>query len=205
MSRSKYSNTYKVDIFDRKIIDELNQVKKTIYHESKELIFDNEGVGFISWDFVSWFKWLNTNRKYPKYDCAYLLMESKRRKAQKVRKKIEKLVFGDNAIFITLTFTDAVLKSTTAETRRRYVARFLKSQGCDYVANVDFSPSKQREHYHAVINSRVDLNAWKYGFIYAEKVRTHKNDLLKVSKYITKLTSHALKVDSTRLIYSRCV
>jgi hypothetical protein len=141
--------------------------------------------------------------EYKEIDCAYLLVQSKRAKARKVKEKIKDIVMTSNSVFITLTFTDEVLSKTSAQTRRRYVSRYLKAQGCRYVANIDFSPDINREHYHAIIDKRVNLKEWSYGFSYAEQVRAHDRDLSRLSKYITKLTSHALKVDSTRLIYSR--
>lgn len=49
------------------------------------------------------------------------------------------------------------------------------------------------------------MSKWKYGFVFVEQVRVHDNDTKRISRYITKLTSHAFKVNSTRLIYSRDV
>lgn len=149
---------------------------------------------------------------------------SRMRRSARVRQKIEYLVMTGNCIFLSLTFRDDVLSRTSRETRRRYVARFLKSECLCYAANIDFGDdgnirdyiaddgssktSTGREHYHALVYcpDGVNLKAWKYGNIDAERVRTSKKDLEKVSKYVAKLSNHALKVNgghAPRLIYSR--
>lgn len=46
-------------------------------------------------------------------------------------------LYGD-AIFLTFTFNDATLKATSPETRRRYVARYLKQHSDNFVANIDY-------------------------------------------------------------------
>ena len=78
-----------------------------------------------------------------------------------------------------------------------------------YVANIDFGSKNGREHYHAIvfpIGSSIDLKAWSYGRINAERIHPSDNDIARTTKYIAKLTSHAIK-DTTghayRIIYSR--
>lgn len=204
MSKAKYSNDFKSEVVAQGKIKEVLRKKKQLYFDSLvEVLNEEEGVFYKTLKDNKWNDYLLENLNDKQFDCALRMIESKRRKAQKVRKKITELVLGGNAVFLTLTFTDEVLQKTSQETRRRYVARFLKEVSGDYVANIDFSPDINREHYHAVVIKRVDLKSWSYGFAYAEKVRCHVSDLARVSKYITKLTAHALKVDATRLIYSR--
>jgi len=118
------------------------------------------------------------------------------------------LLNGD-CLFLTLTFNDNTLNQTSAETRRKYVRRYLKQFNCAYVANIDFGSENGREHYHAVINtSRIDLALWRsYGNINVERVRNKSIELNKtrLSKYISKLSNHAIKETTRRccLIYSR--
>ena len=204
MSKSKYSNDFKSEVLAKDLLTEVVKVKKEYYYDTlvKVVDIDSGIISLASFDY-RWCDYVFKNRCNPEIDCALLLMDSKRRKAKKVRDKISDLVLTGKAVFLTLTFTDSVLASTSPQTRRRYVSRFLKGVSGQYVANIDFSPDIGREHYHAVITSRVDLKSWCYGFSFAEKMRCHKNDLARVSKYITKLTAHALKIDATRLIYSR--
>lgn len=200
--KSKFDNDYKALILEQGIDKRVSEIKRDLYKKHKTIRFDDYGIGHEASPL--WEEWYNLYKNNPKYDCAFRLIESKYRKAKRIKDKINDLVRNNNAVFITLTFTDNVLASTSQETRRRYVARYLKEQSPVYVANIDFSPDKNREHYHAVIMTRADFTKWQYGFVYAEEIRNHDKDIQRTSKYVAKLTSHALKTNAiTRLIYSR--
>ena len=104
-----------------------------------------------------------------------------------------------------MTFNNEILASTSEKTRRRYISRFLRSLNAPYVANIDFGKDFNREHYHAVVKvPKIDLKLYAYGFIFAETVH-HAKSLIKLSKYIAKLTNHAIKETTRRnvLLYSR--
>lgn len=138
-----------------------------------------------------------------------------------------------DCLFLTLTFNDTVLTNTTKETRRKYVRRFLHSFSKKYVANIDYGGKKGREHYHAVVDSKIPLEKIKEwhslcGALKLEDVKRnvyrktipkkYKNlpedvqDIIslhfskvRLSKYLSKLTNHAIKKTNRRsvLIYSR--
>lgn len=201
MSKSKYSKDFKIKVLDDEVVKRLTIEKKDNYKNGVALPFEinDETIYFSNWD-----SYASVMRgESSEFDCACLMIRNKRLKAKKVKDKITNIVMNNNAVFVTLTFTDEVLSKTTEKTRRRYVSRYLKEQSDEYVGNIDFSPDIGREHYHAVVCGRVDMKKWKYGFAFAEQIRAHDRDLCRLSKYITKLTSHALKIDATRLIYSR--
>lgn len=138
---------------------------------------------------------------------AISLLRSQRLKKNRVKDKVRNIVEAGRCIFLTLTFTDDVLASTSEQTRRRYVSRFLKSQCECYVANIDFGSKNGREHYHALVYAdKVDYSKWKYGAINGERVRTSDNALERVSRYVVKLARHAIKETAgkgRRIIYSR--
>lgn len=125
----------------------------------------------------------------------------------RLKKRISHIVLNsDNSMFLTLTFTDNILSSTSAETRRRYVSRYLKSFGVPYVANIDFGKNTEREHYHAVIGCLVPSSSWSYGFSKNKPIpRKDIDDITRLSKYTSKLTNHAIKETTHRyaLLYSR--
>jgi len=126
-------------------------------------------------------------------------------RVKRLKKKIAKMLESGNCIFLTFTFTDKVLETTNADTRRQKVRRYLSSYNCDYVANIDFGAKNGREHYHALIQcDKVDYNAFDYGALNGEKVRS-TNDFVKLAKYISKLTNHAIKdtCKGSRMIYNR--
>ena len=121
--------------------------------------------------------------------------------------RVETLIKPNGGVFLTLTFCDDTLAATTAQTRRKYVTRYLKSLGAPYVANVDFGKRKGREHYHAVIAlEKVDYKGWhEYGAIKGEKIAVKDATPMKLGKYISKLSNHAIKATARccRVIYGR--
>lgn len=103
-----------------------------------------------------------------------------------------------NLIFGTLTFRDDVLLSTSKETRRRYIARFLNTNTLHYVANIDYGKTTDREHYHfiALVDHNIEKDKWRYGFSLFNKIK--KNTSLRNRKnYLMKITNHTYK-DSTK-------
>lgn len=130
-------------------------------------------------------------------------------RTNRLKERVESMLLNGACCFLTLTFNDDTLCSTTEKQRRVAVSRYLKQFGCKYVANIDFGANNKREHYHALINcEKVDFKLWrKYGNINAERVRNKdiESDKVKLSKYIAKLSNHAIKETTKRscLIYSR--
>lgn len=110
-------------------------------------------------------------------------------------------------MFLTLTFNNKTLNNTSSDTRRKYVRRFLKENCVCYVANKDFGGRNGREHYHAVVLVKGQLNYtnWSYGALNGQKIRLNGTSNTKLAKYVSKLTNHAIKKTCKRnvLIYSR--
>ena len=133
---------------------------------------------------------------------------AKYKRVGRIKKRVKDIVLSGSAIFVTLTFTDDVLKATSDETRKKYIKRYLKENSSIYVANKDFGATNGREHYHAIVSSptKLNLSQWNhYGAINVKRIRSTTKDLTKVSKYVSKLTNHAIKetAQNQRLIYSR--
>lgn len=124
----------------------------------------------------------------------------------RLKERIREAVLSGSAWFITITFSPETLAKTNEKTRRVYVSRWLRSLTPFYVANIDYGLKNEREHYHAVITSdKRPPKSWSYGFVDILKVKTTETDTKRVSKYISKLTNHAIKntTKSKRIIYSR--
>ena len=124
----------------------------------------------------------------------------------RLKERIREAVASGSAWFITITFAPETLNNTNEKTRRIYVSRWLKSLTPFYVANIDYGKTRGREHYHAVITSdKRPPKTWNYGFVDILKVKTTDNDTTRISKYISKLTNHAIKhtTKGKRIIYSR--
>lgn len=209
MSVSKYDNAFKQKVLLKEIDKQVARCKRDNYKKVSTTYYIDEEDGEVLYSLScdSYRKMIAPYRKgYNLIDCADRLNESKYRRAKKVRDKITKLVLSNNAIFITLTFNDKTLSKTDTDKRRRLVQRYLKANCKEYVANIDFGGLNGREHYHAIVSKELVLQNWfKYGSIDIERVRPFDNSYKRLSRYITKLTNHALKVGAIapRLIYSR--
>ena len=134
---------------------------------------------------------------------------AKYKRDKRAENYIEQMLWFSPCVFVTLTFRDDVLKVTSKDTRRKYVLRYLKSQSEYYIANIDYGEKYGREHYHAVVCAdMVDVKGWNYGAMKAQKVgggHGGKVDAVRIGKYISKLTHHAIKqtTKGSRIIYSR--
>lgn len=123
----------------------------------------------------------------------------------RLKARIHDFMSKGTCIFVTLTFRDSVLGSTSFDTRKQYVRKYLKNCSQYYVANVDYGGLHDREHYHGiVVCENVDMAGWKYGYAYCERIKETSNRL-RLAKYISKLANHAVKETCKRnhLIYSR--
>lgn len=138
------------------------------------------------------------------------------KRTKRLKEKMSKLLQLENSIFLTLTFTDSVLASTSEATRKKYVQRYLKEYCQYYIANIDYGSINEREHYHAVIIPKTDkiyLKPWtdNYGGTKVKRIHldnnknNNENSSARLSKYINKLTNHAIKESThqNRIIYSR--
>lgn len=151
----------------------------------------------------------STPRAQEIWDEAHRINHNKRARARNLRRYVERMVESEKgALLVTLTFKDEVLK-LKPQTRRDYLKRWLRAHCQYYVANIDFGGLNGREHYHAVVCG-IDadgLKEWeeKYGFKYARRIGNKDSDLKAVSKYVAKLTNHALKetTKSSRILYPR--
>jgi hypothetical protein len=134
------------------------------------------------------------------------LNQASYKRVARLKERIREAVESGSAWFITITFNNETLSKTNEKTRRLYITRWLKTLSPFYVANIDYGKTKGREHYHAVITSdQRPPKTWSYGFIDILKVKTSDNDTKRISKYISKLTNHAIKhtTKGKRIIYSR--
>lgn len=139
---------------------------------------------------------------------AKMVNEASYKRTKRLKDRILNMLESGSCIFLTLTFKDNVLESTSSETRKTYVSRYLKKVSNRYVANIDFGKKNEREHYHALVQcDGVDGKWWREncGSINFERVNVVLDCETKLAKYINKLTNHAIKETTRRncVIYSR--
>lgn len=192
-------------------------VSKARYYDDVLINFDYY-VSVLKYDYDFDFV-VKQHKKYSKYlnydldltdyeqKCCTQLFNNRRKRVQRLKSKLHKIVELYNCLFLTLTFTDGVLNTTSEKTRRVYISRFLKGLCIPfYVANIDYGEENEREHYHAIIQTNfIDCHLYKYGIINVERIKKDSEGFKRLSNYINKLSYHAFK-DSTgqcRLIYSK--
>lgn len=133
------------------------------------------------------------------------LNNARSHRIQRLKKRVGNII-SYRSFFLTLTFTNKVLSTTSVKTRREYITRYLKSISNNYVANMDFGAKNGREHYHAIIQAdHIDSKLWIYGNLDFELIELDSESTHKLSKYISKLTNHAIKKTNRRqaLIYPK--
>lgn len=143
-------------------------------------------------------------------ECYRIINADYKRYQRVVRRVTDILTHNEQPIFITFTFRDDYLESSTELSRRRVIRDFLTSQNCAYIANIDYGKKNGREHYHCILARlllKTDLRFYynNYGSIDVEKIRFGANSCHKLSQYIKKLSNHAVKISTKRhaLLYSR--
>lgn len=153
-------------------------------------LFDNKYVEFVN--------------KYGHnvYQCCVNINNAFYHRKSRLHKVIYSMLNHSVCVFLTLTFNPKTLSNTNYDTRRKYVRDFLKSQNDYYVANIDFGDKKGREHYHAIIcGDNIDYTAWKYGSINGRRIDNDEKSIDCISKYVTRLSNHALKKSTGKAHY----
>lgn len=141
------------------------------------------------------------------YKTAIALNNNFYHRKSRLKNRVTLMLNKGNCLFLTFTFTDIVLNTSNYDIRRRRVREFLKKYSDYYIANIDFGEDNGREHYHAIILcDYIDYTSWKYGALNGRKINDDSKSIDNVSKYVTKLTNHALKKSTGKshfLIYGR--
>ena len=127
----------------------------------------------------------------------------------RVKKKVNEILHYENKYFITFTLQDKYLTRD-----KKYLMRKIKealSQASLYIANEDYGSKRGRLHFHALASFSFQLDyttqdnyvnkIWKYGNIDYLKVYDSNDDA--ITKYLTKLSNHAIKETAGKIIYSR--
>lgn len=105
--------------------------------------------------------------------------------------------------FMTYQLYDDVL-ALKDETQKKLVSKWLKGKSDMYVLNIDYGAEKGRKHFHAVFgtNDKIPYKSLESN-ITLELIPNRLDDKERISKYITKLSAHAVKLSTKnqRLTY----
>lgn len=132
------------------------------------------------------------------------ILKARYNKVSRIKKRLIYLLTRCNYVyFCTFTFSDKVLNFND-EYKRRLIKWTLRDFDVDikYILNKDFGDLTEREHYHCIVGTNINLNLNSFiqdkypCHCLAIKVRNTSDDVKRLSKYINKLTNHCVK-DST--------
>lgn len=130
---------------------------------------------------------------------------------RRIRKYINEMALTFPRLMLcTLTFND-VLMTTSEESRKQYVSRYLNSVCADYFACIDFGGKLGREHYHAIIAAdypmqyvgkhkrrecydfKDESKRWSNGWANFTYIDTSGANVYKVLGYAMKSVNYAFK------------
>lgn len=202
MAQSKYSKEFKVKVLSNNLPQIIKHINWLIYREELqqgELYEILKNVGYLETEI----------------DCAVRLLKSYYAKLNRLKKRLKIMDIdsvhsnGQKKIyFLTLTLNEKAV-NIKKDTMRKYIQRFLRKNCIRYFANLDYGKETGRPHFHAVVqvDKRIDFTDYlnKFGYYFYERVKTDAIDQKRITKYITKLSLHAIKDTASidRIIYSR--
>ena len=133
------------------------------------------------------------------------ILSARYMKVSRLKKKIIYLMARHKYIyFCTFTFDDYYIKRSE-RTQKDLIKSSLYSfdSKIKFVLNVDYGKKNERLHYHGIIATDVSSDLREHLKIFypcmssCDSVPILSDDIKRLSKYINKLTNHALK-DSTK-------
>lgn len=149
-------------------------------------------------------EWLKQNNIILWYDTV------KQRQYQRMHNLYQNITYWYHwtkyAYFITFTISNENL-NLSKKTFTNVIKQTINSKTTiqKWIVNDDYSPKKERLHYHGILFSdeeiKKDSIKWKYGFVQVKPILVFNKKAL--GRYIAKLSHHALKEGVVKIIYSR--
>lgn len=140
---------------------------------------------------------LEKNKKYESILC------SRYNKFSRIKKRLVYLLnHRKNLWFCTFTFDEDYINKCD-RTKRDLIKDVLSDKDFLYMMNVDYGKKTEREHYHVILGTDYDIDLDSFIHYYypchcnAKLINRCEDDLIRLSKYINKLSNHCIK-DSTK-------
>lgn len=132
------------------------------------------------------------------------ILNARNHKVQRIKKKFLYLLVRYKYIwFCTFTFSDDYINKSE-RTKRDLIKKYINIPGFYYILNVDYGKSTERQHFHCILATNIDVNLDQYlqsnypCFSFSILCNDSLQDFLKLSKYINKLVNHCLKASTNR-------
>ena len=171
---------------------DINFLQNVIEYNSKKYLCYKEGVYF------------ETNSEYEK------VLNARYCKVGRIKRRLVYLLSRCDYIwFCTFTFDNYYINKTD-RTKRDLIKKVLNTHDFKYILNIDYGKTTEREHYHCIIGTDWNINVNQFiqnnydCFCLAIQCKKGKNDYVRLSKYINKLTNHCIKATTKRqrLLYN---
>ena len=133
------------------------------------------------------------------------ILKARYQKASRIRKRLVYLLSRyKNIWFVTFTFDDEHIKRCD-RTKRDLIKMVLNTHDFKYMLNIDYGKKKEREHYHCILATNLDLDVNQFiqfyyegGFSFSIQCKNGFDDFKRLSKYLNKLTNHCIKATTKR-------
>lgn len=133
------------------------------------------------------------------------ILKARYQKASRIRKRLVYLLSRyKNIWFITFTFNNNYINKCD-RTKRDLIKMVLNTHDFKYMLNIDYGKKNEREHYHCILATNLDLDVNQFiqfyyegGFSLSIQCKNGYDDFKRLSKYLNKLTNHCIKATTKR-------
>lgn len=139
------------------------------------------------------------------------LLNARIQKVGRIKKRLLYLLIRYKYIwFCTFTFNDKYINKCE-RTKRDLIKSVLNTHDFKYILNIDYGKNTQRQHFHCIIASDIDMDLNQYfqtyyvgGYSLSIQCKKGIDDLTRLTKYIDKLVNHCIKATTNRqrLVYN---
>lgn len=148
---------------------------------------------------------------FPVIDEYEKLLNARYHKNDRIRQRLVYLCCRYKYIwFCTFTFDNRYINKSM-RTKRDIIKSVINDLDFKYILNVDYGKNTQREHYHCILATNIDIDLNDYfqsyymgGFSFSIQCKSGLDDIRRLSKYINKLVNHCIKATTTkqRIVYN---
>ena len=139
------------------------------------------------------------------------LLNARIQKVGRIKKRLLYLLIRYKYIwFCTFTFSNDYIDKCE-RTKRDLIKSVLNTHDFKYILNIDYGKNTQRQHFHCIIATDIDMDLNQYfqtyysgGFSLSIQCKKGIDDLQRLTKYIDKLVNHCIKATTNRqrLVYN---